>query len=98
MRLDKFTLKGQEAIEAAISLAEKSHHQQVEPEHLLSTLLEQAEGIVKPVLEKIGVNVATLLGEVQAQIKKLPSVQGGQQYFWPRLNSVFSAVKRKEGC
>jgi len=95
MRLDKFTLKGQEAIEAAISLAEKSKHQQVEPEHLLSTLLEQAEGIVKPVLEKIGVNVATLLNEVQVQIKKLPSVEGGQQYFSPRLNNVFSAAQKE---
>ena len=95
MRLDKFTLKGQEAIEAAIAFAEKNQHQQVEPEHLLVTLLEQSEGIVKPVLEKIGVNVATLLGEVQAQIKKLPSVQGGQQYFSPRLNNVFSAAQKE---
>ena len=95
MRLDKYTLKGQEAIEGAISLADKSHHQQVEPEHLLSSLLEQSEGIVKPVLEKIGVNVNTLLSEVQAQIKKLPSVEGGQQYFSPRLNNVFS-VSQKE--
>src|SRR5262245_57544832 len=95
MRLDKFTLKGQEAIEAAIAFAEKNQHQQVEPEHLLVTLLEQSEGIVKPVLEKIGVNVATLLGEVQAQIKKLPSVSGGQQYFSPRLNNVFSAAQKE---
>ncbi|HZS47452.1 MAG TPA: ATP-dependent chaperone ClpB [Blastocatellia bacterium] len=95
MRLDKFTLKGQEAIESAISYADRNQHQQVEPEHLLATLLEQAEGIVKPLLEKIGVNVTALLGEVQAQIKKLPAVQGGQQYFSPRLNNVFSAAQKE---
>src|SRR5215831_4696677 len=95
MRLDKFTLKAQEAIESAISFADRSQHQQVEPEHLLTSLLEQSEGIVKPVLEKIGVNVPALLGEVQAQVKKLPSVQGGQQYFSPRMNSVFSAAQKE---
>ena len=95
MRLDKFTLKGQEAIEGAISMADRNQHQQVEPEHLLVVLLEQSEGIVKPVLEKLGVNVAALLGEVQAQVKKLPAVQGGQQYFSPRMNSVFTAAQKE---
>ena len=50
MRLDKFTLRGQEAIQSAIERAEKNQHQQVEPEHLLVAMLEQPEGIVRPIL------------------------------------------------
>ena len=48
MRLDKFTLRAQEAIQAAIELAERNQNQQVEPEHLLAAMLEQPEGIVRP--------------------------------------------------
>jgi len=54
MRLDKFTLRGQEAIQSAIELAERNQNQQVEPEHLLSAMLDQPEGIVRPLLGKIG--------------------------------------------
>ena len=63
MRLDKFTLRGQEAIQAAIELAERNQHQQVEPEHLLIAMLEQPEGIVRPVLGKLGANVASLVND-----------------------------------
>jgi len=48
MRLDKFTLRAQEAIQSAIELAERNQHQQVEPEHLLVAMFEQPEGIVRP--------------------------------------------------
>ena len=58
MRLDKFTLRGQEAIQSAIELAESNQHQQVEPEHLLAAMLDQPEGIVRPILGKLGANVA----------------------------------------
>src|SRR5438477_2366054 len=54
MRLDKFTIKAQEALQAAQSLAEQQSHQAIEPEHLLTTLIEQREGIVGPLLAKLG--------------------------------------------
>ena len=63
MRLDKFTLRGQEAIQSAIELAERNQHQQVEPEHLLVAMLEQPEGIVRPILGKLGTNVAVVLND-----------------------------------
>jgi len=68
MRLDKFTLKGQEAIETAVAKAEQSQHQQVEPEHVLVSLLEQSEGITKPIVGKVGANAQTILNEVEAVI------------------------------
>jgi len=95
MRLDKFTLRGQEAIQAAIELAERNQNQQVEPEHLLTVMLDQPEGIVRPVLGKLGANVAVILNDTQAAISRFPRVQGGQQYFSPRLSQIFTASQKQ---
>jgi len=95
MRLDKFTLRAQEAIQAAIELAERNQNQQVEPEHLLAAMLEQAEGIVRPILGKLAVNVAVVLNDVQAAIARFPRVEGGQQYFSPRLSQVFNTTQKQ---
>jgi ATP-dependent Clp protease ATP-binding subunit ClpB len=99
MRLDKFTLRGQEAIQSAIEVAERNQNQQVEPEHVLFAMLEQPEGIVRPVLGKLGANVQVVLNDVQAAIGRFPKVQGApQQYFSPRLSQVFTvAQKQAEG-
>src|SRR4030095_11363230 len=95
MRLDKFTLRAQEAIQSAIELAERNTNQQVEPEHLLSAMLEQPEGIVRPILGKLGTNLAVVLNDVQAAIARFPRVQGGQQYFSPRTNQAFTAAQKQ---
>jgi len=95
MRLDKFTLRGQEAIQSAIELAERNQHQQVEPEHLLIAMLEQPEGIVRPVLGKLGANVAVILNDTQAAVARFPRVQGGSQYFSPRLSQIFTASQQQ---
>jgi ATP-dependent Clp protease ATP-binding subunit ClpB len=95
MRLDKFTLRAQEAIQSAIELAERNNHQQVEPEHLLAAMLEQPEGIVRPILGKLGANVAVVLNDMQAAVARFPRVQGGQQYFSPRTTQVFTAAQKQ---
>ena len=95
MRLDRFTLRAQEAIQAAIEMAEKNQNQQVEPEHLLATMLEQPEGIVRPILGKLSVNVTVVANDVQAAIARFPRVQGGQQYFSPHLSQVFTAAQKQ---
>jgi ATP-dependent Clp protease ATP-binding subunit ClpB len=95
MRLDKFTLRGQEAIQSAIELAERNQHQQVEPEHLLVAMLEQPEGIVRPILGKLGTNVAVVLNDTQAAVARFPRVQGGQQYFSSRLSQIFTASQKQ---
>src|SRR3977135_926795 len=94
MRLDRFTLRAQEAIQTAIETAEKNQHQQVEPEHLLAVMLEQPEGIVRPILGKLSVNVQVVLNDVQAAIARFPRVEGGQQYFSPRLSQSFPATAK----
>jgi ATP-dependent Clp protease ATP-binding subunit ClpB len=96
MRLDKFTLKAQEAIESAVALAEKQNHQQIEPEHLLVALIEQPEGVTRPMLGKIGVNVQTLLPELEAAIKKFPQVSGfGQRFYSNRTTEVFGKAQKE---
>ena len=96
MRLDKFTLRGQEAIQAAIEVAERNQNQQVEPEHVLFAMLEQPEGIVRPVLGKLGANVQVVLNDVHAAIARFPKIQGApQQYFSPRLSQVFTAAQKQ---
>jgi ATP-dependent Clp protease ATP-binding subunit ClpB len=95
MRLERFTLRGQEAVRAAIEKAEINQHQQVEPEHLLIAMLEQAEGIVRPLLAKIGANVQVILNDVQAAIGRFPQVKGGSQYFSPRINQVFNVAQKQ---
>jgi ATP-dependent Clp protease ATP-binding subunit ClpB len=94
MRLDKFTLRAQEAIQSAIELAERNQNQQVEPEHLLAAMLEQPEGIVRPILGKLAVNVQVVLNDVQAAIARFPRVEGGQQYLSPRINQIFTATQK----
>src|SRR5919106_502691 len=95
MRLDKFTLRGQEAIQSAIELGERNQNQQVEPEHLLVAMLEQPEGIVRPVLGKLGANVAVILNDTQAAVARFPRVQGGQQYFSNRMTQIFTASQKQ---
>jgi ATP-dependent Clp protease ATP-binding subunit ClpB len=95
MRLDKFTLRGQEAIQAAIELAERNQHQQVEPEHILCAMLDQPEGIVRPLLGKLGANIQVIKNDCEAAVARLPRVQGGQQYFSPRLSQIFTAAQKR---
>jgi ATP-dependent Clp protease ATP-binding subunit ClpB len=94
MRFDRFTIRGQEAVQEAISQAERGQNQQVEPEHLLAAMLEQKEGVVRPMLGKIGANAQAVLGEVQAAIEKFPKVSGGQQYFSTRTNTIFQDAQK----
>ena len=93
MRFDRFTIRGQEAVQEAIGVAEKNQNQQVEPEHLLAAMLEQKEGTLRPILGKVGANSGTILTDVQAAIARFPQVSGGQQYFSPRTNQIFQAAQ-----
>ena len=95
MRFDRFTIRGQEAVQEAITLAEKGQNQQVEPEHVLAAMLAQAEGVVKPILGKIGANAHAILTDVEAAIGKFPKVSGGQQYFSSRTNTIFQDAQKE---
>src|SRR4030042_1630027 len=91
MRFDKFTLKSQEMIQNAQHLAERFGHQQIEPEHRARALLDQKEGVVPPLLGKIGANQNQLMKELESILERMPSVSGsgtGQAYLSPRAKAV----------
>ncbi len=77
IRWDKFTLKAQEAIQRGNDLASEHGNPELLPLHLLAALLEDKEGIVPPVLEKIGLGPQLVLNEVYQEMERLPKVSGG---------------------
>jgi ATP-dependent Clp protease ATP-binding subunit ClpB len=76
IRRDKFTVKAQEAVERANQLASEHGNPELQPLHLLAALLEDKEGIVSPVLEKIGLGPQAVLNQVYRELEKLPKVSG----------------------
>src|SRR6201994_2974706 len=76
IKWDKLTVKSQEAIQGAAGHAAENGNPEVLPLHLMAALLEDKEGVVLPVLEKVGVSVQQMLAQVNAAIEKLPKVQG----------------------
>jgi ATP-dependent Clp protease ATP-binding subunit ClpB len=96
MRLDKLTIKAQEAIQAAQSLADQHEHQAVEPEHLLAALLQQREGVVAPILAKLGARAEAVQRQVEADLARLPRVRGGGgQYLGERLRATLERAQRE---
>ena len=99
MRFDKLTVKSQEAIARAQSIARERQHQGIGTAHLLAALLEQKEGVVAPVLEKLGVLPATVAREVTAALDKAPKVYGqepGQYLTTPAANVLEEASSEAE--
>jgi ATP-dependent Clp protease ATP-binding subunit ClpB len=78
-RFDKFTIKAQEAVQGAVEQAASHGNPQVTPVHLLRALLAEREGIVRPLLEKIGVDPGHLERITEAELSHLPKVSGGAQ-------------------
>ena len=78
MDLNKFTEKASETVQEAIKLAQKNGQQQVEPEHLLLSLLNQEGGLAGAILRKAGTPVDSLHRRVQEDVDKLPKLSGGE--------------------
>ncbi len=96
MRFDQFTFKVQEAIQAAQKAAEEMQHQAVDVEHLLLALTEQEEGILLPVLQKVGAGPKQIASSLRQELGKLPKVYGPSQvYMTPRLNEVFRRAQEE---
>jgi ATP-dependent Clp protease ATP-binding subunit ClpB len=89
IKWDKLTVKSQEAVQTANGFAAENGNPEVLPLHLMAALLEDREGVVIPVLEKVGVPVEQLLSGVNSAIGKLPKVQGGGQ---PGMSAALQKV------
>ena len=91
MQFDKFTLKAQEAIQQALNIAQRFSHQQIEPEHLTLSLLEQQHGLVPEIIQGLGIEPALIIKELDNYLENIPKIQGTniQVYVSSELNNVF---------
>ncbi|MEW6582847.1 MAG: ATP-dependent chaperone ClpB, partial [Actinomycetota bacterium] len=94
MPVDKPTVRAQEALAAASSLAEERGNPLIEPEHLLHALLDQREGVVGPVLEKAGADLAGVRAAVVAALERRPVARGTEA---GQVSAAFRAVLRRAG-
>ena len=89
LRFEKMTVKAQEAVQSAQEVAARHENQQIEPVHLLAALVSQADGVVPPLLARLGVRSEALSQEIEREVGRLPKVQGfGQQHMGRSLNDV----------
>jgi ATP-dependent Clp protease ATP-binding subunit ClpB len=96
MRLDKFTVKAQEALQAAQSISDQVSHQAIEPEHLLLALVQQREGVVGPLLGKLGARPDAIQSALNEELARMPKVRGGTgKYLGERLNAVLERAQRE---
>jgi len=95
-RFDKFTVKAQEAVQAAQSIADQLSHQAIEPEHLLLALIQQQEGVVSPLLAKLGAPADAIRRQVETELAKAPKVRGAAgAYGTPRLRAIFERAQQE---
>ena len=93
MRFDKFTIKSQELIQNAQSLASQNGNQQIEPEHLLSAMLDEKEGIARAMFHKLGVSPDDIANELTQAIDKLPKISSiGDVYISQMTKGILDAA------
>lgn len=99
MRLDRFTIKSQEALQAAQKLAGANGQQEILPLHLLIALIADATGVVAPVLQRLGVNLSLLKEQALSLIHKLPKVYGAPEeaYLSKGMNAILEAALKEAG-
>ncbi|MFI5102083.1 MAG: ATP-dependent chaperone ClpB [Terriglobales bacterium] len=95
IRWDKFTVKAQEAVQRANELASEHGNPELAPAHLLAALVEDREGIVAPVLEKIGIGPQAVLSDLYKEIEKLPKVSGSGGAQQPAMSSQVNQLLEK---
>ena len=96
MNYENFTIKVQEALQESSSIANKNDNAEISPEHLLEALLEQQDGLIVPVVERIGVNANELNTRVKDLIKSNPKVSGAAQVYFSSLMQKVIANAEKE--
>jgi len=93
MRLDKFTIKAQEAFSDARNITLDNNQQQLDVEQLMLALINQKEGLTLQILQRLGANVPGIIGRLEEEINKIPRVAGAEQlYMSQRINNVVDAA------
>src|SRR2546422_740770 len=98
MKLDKFTVKAQEALQEAQAIARKRDHQEILPEHLLAALLEQQDGLVPPLLQRVGAEPKLVQQRLEDELRKISQVHGGEGgHLSQRTLKVLDAAEAEAG-
>jgi len=95
MRFDKLTVKAQEAVQRAQELAQERSHAEVQPLHLLQAMLDEEDGVVKPVLQKMGANPDRIQQIVESELGRLSSATGTQLNLARTLQDVFNQAQKE---
>ncbi|MHB8095477.1 MAG: Clp protease N-terminal domain-containing protein, partial [Candidatus Aminicenantales bacterium] len=95
MRWEKLTVMSQEALDRARSKAEEMGHQEVRPEHLLWTFLNQEENVVNSVLSKIGAKPAAIREDLEKSLERVPKVSGGEVYLSEELRRILDDAQKE---
>jgi len=95
MRFDKLTTKAQEAVVRAQELAQRRNHAEVLPLHLLAALLAETDGVVHPLLEKLGADMGTIEQRIEAELDRLPSATGTQLGMSRSIQDVFTDAQKE---
>ncbi len=93
MNMDKYTIKAQEAVQEALKRVQRQGQQAIEPEHLLSGVMQVAEEVTRFIFQKLGMNPTTVQQAMDAQISSLPKVQGGQPYLSQQSSQVLQKAE-----
>ena len=95
MNIEKYTLKSREALEKAQALADRMGNQELQPEHLLSALLEDADGVAVKILQKLDVDINRARAAVSAEVDRFPKVSGssGQMYVSPAVRDILGRAE-----
>ena len=92
MQADRFTIKSQEAVAAAQALAISRRNPEVAPPHLLVALLEQEDGLVVPILQRLGADTAAIAARANEAVAALPKLSGEEEE--PRFSTALAQVIR----
>ncbi len=97
IQLDKFTIKAQEALGESQQIAASYNHQEIKGEHLLLALINQKDGVVPSILQKLEVNTGELKAKLERKLARIPQIYGGggQQYIGSELNQVLNAAQEE---
>jgi ATP-dependent Clp protease ATP-binding subunit ClpB len=93
MQADRFTVKSQEAVQSALELARSHRNPEAAPAHLLVALLDQPEGLVVPILQRLGADTATIAARAGEAVAALPKLGGEAEE--PRMSSALAATLRR---
>src|SRR5207249_3424283 len=99
MQMERFTIKAQEALQGAQSIAQRYSHQEIEGEHLMLALVDQADGLIQPLLQKLGVAIPAFKSEIERDLDRRPKVQGttADTFLGPNLKKALDAAQAEAG-